>query len=94
MREQDSEPKVQKWREDFCTRYPETNNEGGDEETPGKYCVGLVMQHRRYNYRCAIFGWDTHCVAERVRRTKWNTSFAEIFDAQLINFPNVYNEEQ
>ena len=70
MREQDSEPKVQKWREDFRTRYPRTNNEGGDEETPGKYCVGLVMQHRRYNYRCAIFGWDTHCVAERVRRTK------------------------
>ncbi|XP_045606616.1 F-box only protein 21 [Procambarus clarkii] len=25
------------------------------------YATGLVMQHKRYNYTCVIFGWDKEC---------------------------------
>lgn len=65
LREQDSAHVVPKSRGDFCKRYP-PSEEDGDVETMGRYGVGMVMKHRRYNYRCVIFGWDTHCVAERV----------------------------
>ncbi|CAI8022711.1 F-box only protein 21, partial [Geodia barretti] len=27
-----------------------------------KFSVGMVMKHKRYNYRCVIYGWDEKCV--------------------------------
>lgn len=28
-----------------------------------EFAVGMVMHHRRYDYRCVIFGWDPTCSA-------------------------------
>ena len=36
----------------------------------GKYCVGMVMRHKRYNYFCVIFGWDPVCKASKVSESK------------------------
>jgi F-box protein 21 len=27
-----------------------------------KFSVGMVMKHKRYHYRCVIYGWDEKCV--------------------------------
>ena len=24
----------------------------------GKYAVGMIMRHKKNNYRCVIYGWD------------------------------------
>ncbi|XP_076108140.1 F-box only protein 21-like [Mytilus galloprovincialis] len=29
------------------------------------FAVGMVMRHRRYNYMCAIYGWDSKCQASQ-----------------------------
>ena len=28
-----------------------------------EYAVGLIMQHKKYHYRCVIAGWDSTCEA-------------------------------
>jgi F-box protein 21 len=33
--------------------------------TEVKFAVGMIMRHKKYNYRCIIYGWDTKCVASR-----------------------------
>ena len=44
--------------------------------------VGQVCRHRKYNYVCLIYGWDTHCKASKVRRddiiTLFLLSFTEL----------------
>ncbi|XP_056008916.1 F-box only protein 21-like [Ostrea edulis] len=30
-----------------------------------RFSVGMVMRHKRYNYLCTIFGWDSTCQASR-----------------------------
>ncbi len=32
----------------------------------GKFCVGMVMRHKKYNYICVIYGWDPVCKASKV----------------------------
>jgi hemimethylated DNA binding protein len=29
------------------------------------YAVGMIMQHRQFNYRCVIYGWDPQCAASQ-----------------------------
>ncbi|XP_054155597.1 F-box only protein 21-like [Oppia nitens] len=30
-----------------------------------KYAIGMIMLHKKYNYRCVIYGWDSKCAASR-----------------------------
>ena len=30
--------------------------------------VGQVCRHRKYNYTCVIYGWDSECTASQVWR--------------------------
>ncbi|GFY63553.1 f-box only protein 21 [Trichonephila inaurata madagascariensis] len=30
-----------------------------------KFAVGMIMKHKKYNYRCVIYGWDNSCAASQ-----------------------------
>lgn len=30
-----------------------------------KFAVGMIMKHKKYNYRCVIYGWDNLCKASQ-----------------------------
>ncbi|XP_054721010.1 F-box only protein 21-like isoform X1 [Uloborus diversus] len=30
-----------------------------------KYAVGMIMKHKKYGYRCVIYGWDNVCTASK-----------------------------
>ncbi|XP_070572087.1 F-box only protein 21-like isoform X1 [Ptychodera flava] len=32
-----------------------------DENSEVKFSVGMIMKHKRYNYVCLIYGWDSTC---------------------------------
>ncbi len=44
----------------------ETNVVETNVDDFGKFCVGMVMRHKKYNYICVIYGWDPVCKASKV----------------------------
>uniref|UniRef100_A0A1B6E1X2 Hemimethylated DNA-binding domain-containing protein n=1 Tax=Clastoptera arizonana TaxID=38151 RepID=A0A1B6E1X2_9HEMI len=36
------------------------------------FAVGMVMHHKKYNYTCVIFGWDSKCAADEEWRLQMN----------------------
>ncbi|XP_059080644.1 F-box only protein 21-like isoform X2 [Tigriopus californicus] len=39
--------------------------DASDQFGYGRLCVGLICQHKMYDYKCVVYGWDPTCVASR-----------------------------
>ena len=51
------------------------NNESGTGQPSsddfGRFCVGMVMRHKKYNYFCVVYGWDPICKASKVSHSSF-----------------------
>ena len=53
-------------KNDVATKTEGDANASVNVDDFGKFCVGMVMRHRKYNYFCVVYGWDPICKASKV----------------------------
>ena len=54
-----------------------SNDDGSGASRPngddfGRFCVGMVMRHKKYNYFCVVYGWDPICKASKVSLSRFS----------------------